>query len=73
MTKAGRLAEGEVMVRLALADARARAGDGPGAAAALDGARHAVLADAARLRDAGLRRAFLDAVPDHRRALGSRT
>jgi len=69
MKALGRLDEGEVMVRLALVDARRAAGDGAGAAAALGEARRGVLADAAKLRDPALRRAFLEAVPEHRRAL----
>jgi eukaryotic-like serine/threonine-protein kinase len=65
----GRLPEGEIPVRLALADARGATGDRDGVAAALGEARRLVLADAAKLRDPALRRAFLEAVPDHRRAL----
>ncbi len=65
----GRLPEGDVPVRLALAEARGAAGDGAGAREALGEARRRVLADAAKLRDPGLRRAFLEGVPEHRRAL----
>ncbi len=63
------LEEGEVSLWLTLADARGAAGDRAGAAAAIGEARRRVLADAGKLRDPALRRAFLEAVPDHRRAL----
>jgi tetratricopeptide (TPR) repeat protein len=65
----GGLAEGEVARWIALGDARLAAGDRPAAALAFGEARRCVLADAGRLRDPGLRRAFLEAVPEHRRAI----
>jgi len=65
----GRLDEGEIPLWLAVAAARGAAGDRAGADAAASEARRRVLADAGKLRDPALRRAFLEAVPAHRKAL----
>jgi tetratricopeptide (TPR) repeat protein len=61
--------DGEALVRMTLADARLAAGDREGAARALAEARRRVLADASKLGDPRVRRAFLEAIPEHRRAL----
>lgn len=66
---AGWLWGGAAPVWIARADARDAAGDAAGARSALAEAKRAALAFASRLRDAGLRRTYLERVPDHRRAL----
>jgi hypothetical protein len=62
---------GAAPVWTALADARTAAGDADGARAALGEAKRAVLAFGFKLRDKAVRRAYLERIPEHRRALQS--
>jgi len=64
----GAVEEGESLVRLAYAEAARAAGD-RGAAAAIRSARDHLLARAAKIADAELRRSFLDNVPENARTL----
>jgi hypothetical protein len=62
---------GAAPVWTALADARAAAGDAAGAEGALAEAKRAVLAFAFKLRAKAARQAYLEQIPEHRRALSA--
>jgi tetratricopeptide (TPR) repeat protein len=65
----GELEEGEPLIRLVHAEALLAAGDAAGAAAALADARAGLLARAAKIADADLRRCFLERRPENARLL----
>jgi hypothetical protein len=65
----GELEEGESFIRLAHAEALLAVGDADGAAAALAEARARLLDRAGKIADAGLRRSFLERVPENARIL----
>jgi hypothetical protein len=62
----GSMDEGEALVRLVLAEARRAAGDDAGARAAIAAALRRLGEQAEKIDDPGLRRSFLERVPEHR-------
>jgi serine/threonine protein kinase/tetratricopeptide (TPR) repeat protein len=67
--EAGRIDEGESIVRLAYAEGLEAVRDYPGAMRAIEAARDRLMARATRIRDGAMRSSFLERVPHHARTV----